>query len=507
MPAAPMTSAARLISNPNFKSGWGAVLTARTNQVIRSVKKEADGMYRLQTARDRPISPTSIYTSLFWEARNFRKSSIVYTPAVDDDLPLFSEEGKGFDKARKEICRKEFENINDAEFHPLFKPMRDCKFTLWPIHLPVQDVWVTVILQIGAISTNSQASPTLFDREVLACAIIDPLPNDRDDRRHFILERLAEILEDGCIHLPDSAMIESFTTDDVPEAWATGHVAYAVCREFIRRLKVLNYQEDCGRAVNTDLLWTEFEEHHDIDSYRESMMAACAHRTIRKSGYVVRMALEVPSEKSNYYPDSLNPFFEDQPDEWFTKSKAKSARKTQVKTPKKDESVTAPVSTAVSEHGSDVSQPNDLESDGHDSDQDADVEQVPESDVYTPTKPAFDGHDKPMGSPVLENIENIKSEEPHAYEAVVIDSYQGLQEQGNTCPGPIIPEPLREATPVPVAEVQATPEEAESSCPSPAKRKLDELDGVDDREEPPMKKAKIEDDEKIEDIERIEDAE
>lgn len=92
MPAAPMTSAARLISNPNFKSGWGAVLTPKTNEVIRSVKKEADGMYRLQTARDRPISATSIYTALFWEARNFRKPSIVFTPAVDDELQLFSEE-------------------------------------------------------------------------------------------------------------------------------------------------------------------------------------------------------------------------------------------------------------------------------------------------------------------------------------------------------------------------------------------------------------------------------
>ncbi|KAI1658640.1 hypothetical protein F4813DRAFT_40272 [Daldinia decipiens] len=495
MPAAPMTSAARLISNPNFKSGWGAVLTPKTNEVIRSVKKEADGMYRLQTARDRPISPTSIYTSLFWEARNFRKTSIVFTPAVDDELQLFSEEGKGFDKARKEIRKKASDNIDDASFHPLFKSMRDCRFTLWPIHLPVQDVWVTVILQIGEISTNFQESSTRFDREVVACAIVDPLPNDRDDRRHFIKERLAEILEDGCIYLPDSAMIESFTTEDVYEAWETGHVAYAICREFIRRLKVLNYQEDCGRAVNTDLLWTAFEEHFDIDSYRESMMASCAHRTIRNSGYLVRMALEVPSEKSNYNPDSLNAFFEDQPDEWFTKPKAKPTSKARAKPSQKGESITALATAPASEHGSEVSQPNDPESDGNGSDQDTDADPVPESDVYTSTEPVLDGHDKPLESPVLESIE---AEEPHAYAAVVTDSDQGLQEQGNTCQDLSIPELSREATPVPVVEMQATPEEAEPGCStpastpasSPAKRKLDELD---DAEQPPTKRVKIED--------------
>ncbi|KAI1651079.1 uncharacterized protein F4817DRAFT_326671 [Daldinia loculata] len=492
MPAAPMTSAARLISNPNFKSGWGAVLTPKTNEVIRSVKKEADGMYRLQTARDRPISATSIYTALFWEARNFRKPSIVFTPAVDDELQLFSEEGKGFDKARKEIRRMASDNINDASFHPLFKSMRNCRFTLWPIHLPVQDVWVTVILQIGGISTNFQESPNRFDREVVACAIVDPLPNDRDDRRHFVKERLAEILEDGCIYLPDNAMVESFTTEDVHEAWATGHVAYAVCREFIRRLRVLNYQEDCGHAVNTGLLWTGLEEHHDIDSYRESMMAACAHRTIRNSGYHVRMALEVPSEKSNYNPDGLNPFFEDQQDEWFTKSKAKAKAtgKARAKASQKNEIIVAQALTPASEHGSDVSQLNDLESDGHDSDQDADADPVPESDVYTPTKPTFDGHDKPVESPVLESIE---AEESHAHEAVGTDSNQGLQELGNTFPSLSIPELSREATPVPVAEMQATPEEAEPGFSTPTKRKLDEVDDVDDGEQPPAKRAKIED--------------
>ncbi|KAI0850702.1 hypothetical protein F5Y00DRAFT_27191 [Daldinia vernicosa] len=524
MPAASMTSAARLISNPNFKSGWGAVLTPQTNEVIRSVKKEADGMYRLQTARDRPVSPTSIYTALFWEARNFRKPTIVYTPAVDDELQLFSEEGKGFDKARKEIRKKTSDNVDGSNFHfhPIFNYMRDCRFTLWPIHLPVQDVWVTVIMQIGDISTNVQELYTRFDREVVTCAIVDPFPNERDDRQYFVKERLAEILEEGRIYLPDSAMIESFTTEDVREAWETGHVAYAVCREFIRRLRVLNYQQDCGRVVNTDLLWTEFEEHHDIDSYRESMMAACAHRTIRNSGYHVRMALEVPSEKSNYNPDDLNPFFEDLPDEWFTTSKKKSTSKSQAKTSKKDESITVRASTPASEHESDMSQLHDSESDGHGSEDaeveaDADIEAnaeanaeidaevdveaeaeagpVVENDVYTPTNPAFDGHDTPAESPVLESIEveePEEPEEPHAHEVVVTDIDQGLEEQGNTSLGLVTPEPSREATPTPVTAMQPTVEDEEEPSRLPTlKRKLDDDD--DDAEQPPTKRTKIED--------------
>ncbi|KAI0101136.1 hypothetical protein F4814DRAFT_106235 [Daldinia grandis] len=504
MPAAPMTSAARLISNPNYKSGWGAVLTPETNEVIRSVKKEADGLYRLQTARDRPISAASMYTALFWEARNFRKTYIVFTPAVDDELPLFSEEGKGFDMARKQIRKTAFDNIDNSKIHPLFKPMRDCKYTLWPVHLPTQNVWVTIILRIGELPTNSQGYSTSFDRQVVECAIVDPLRNGRDHRRHFVKERLAEILKEGCIHLPDSAMIESFTTEDVREAWTTGHVAYAVCREFVRRLNVLKYQEDCSRFVNTDLLWAELEEHHDIDSYRESMMAACAHRTIRNSGYLVRMALEVPSEKSNHNPDGLNPFFEDQPNEWFTKSKAKPASKAQIKTPEKEVSILAQVPTPVSELGSDASQPIDLESDGHDSDQDTDADPLPESDVYTPTKPVFDDHEEPVETPVLDSIEveephaheepveipileSIDVEESHAHEEAETDSNQSLQEQGTTCPDFSILEPLGEATPVPATETQATPEVQELKCSVPAKRKLD------DGELPPAKRVKIED--------------
>ncbi|KAI1483506.1 hypothetical protein F4774DRAFT_426619 [Daldinia eschscholtzii] len=473
MPAAPITSAARLIANPAFKSGWGAVLTPEVNDVVRSVRTEASGMYQLQTARDGPVLAVSMYTALFWEARKFRNLSKVFTPAITDELQLFLEKGEGCDAARAVIRKKASDNIEDAQFHPLLKSMRDYKFTIWPVHLPTQNVWVTVILQIREISKDIQGS-SRYDREVVACAIVDPYPCMRDDRRDFIKRRLSEILEEGCIRLPDSAVAGSFTTEDVQDTWATGHVAYAVCREFIRRLKVLNYKEDCGHTVNTDLLWSPFEQHHDVDSYRESMMAACAHRTIQNSNYLVRMALEVPSKKSNHEPNRLNALLVDRNDEWFTKPKTKSPRKVNVKVSVQEENEAVAPLTPRSEHGSYVSQPSDLEDyddEDEDEDTDAELEVGVEAQAYPlspaflngPTQPMTMARDIPMKMSVVESIE----EEPLNLGLVRVEDHEDLQDQGDIQLDHCTKERSRETT--------------------PAKR------CADDAEEPAAKRVKIED--------------
>ncbi|KAI3317370.1 hypothetical protein HD806DRAFT_515297 [Xylariaceae sp. AK1471] len=90
-------------------------------------------------------------------------------------------------------------------------------------------------------------------------------------------------------------------------AWQTGLIAYAVSREFLRRLKALLWRRDRYRSENDDeeLLWADFEEDYNFDAYRQCLMSSCAHQCIEKSDYTIRLALEVPSEDSNYQPDLL----------------------------------------------------------------------------------------------------------------------------------------------------------------------------------------------------------
>ncbi|KAI1472627.1 uncharacterized protein F4812DRAFT_19715 [Daldinia caldariorum] len=488
MPATPLTSAGRLVADPDFKSGWGAVLTPEINEVVRSVRKEAGATYRLQTARDEPITVASMYTALFWEARNFRNSSTVFIPAITEEFKLFAEEDEVFDASRAVIRKKASENIRDTEFHPLLKSIRDSKFTLWPVRLPLEDIWVTIALQLGGISEGSkgsQGSPLHYDREVVACAIIDPYPSARDDRRNFVKKRLAEILGEGCIRFNDGVVMGTFTTEDISKLWETGHVAYAICREFIRRLNVLKYQEDCGHSVSTSLLWSPFEQHHDVDSYRESIMAACAHRTIQNSNYLVRMALEVPSKKSNHEPGRLDPHVEDLKDSWFTKPKTKTPRKAEVEVPEQDNIVVAPL-TPVSEHGSRVSQSNnqneydddddddvDEEEEEDDEEEDADADAdadenihtdlVSQGGAYTPSSPVLNEDEKPVGDQIIQSIE-----EPHdSHEEVSTEVSQDLQEQDDTPPEGDTKEQPREVT--------------------PAKRERDDEEG------PPTKRTKLED--------------
>ncbi|KAI1803965.1 hypothetical protein F4811DRAFT_307295 [Daldinia bambusicola] len=479
MPAAPLTSAGRLVANPDFKSGWGAVLTPDINEVVRSVRKEAGATYRLQAARDEPISAASMYTALFWEARNFRNSLTVFTPAITDELKLFAREDEVYGTARAVIRKKASENISDTKFHPLLKSIRDSKFTLWPVRLPLENIWVTIILQLGGIPEDSQESPLCYDRDVVACAIVDPYPSAREVRRNFVKERLSEILEEGCIRFNDSAVMGSFTTEDVRETWATGHVAYAVCREFIRRLNVLKYQEDCGHSVSTFLLWTPFEQHHDVDSYRESIMAACAHRTIQNSNYLIRMALEVPSKKSNHEPGRLDPHVEDLKDAWFTKPKTKTPRKAELEVPEQESIVVAPL-TPVSENGSHVSQSNYQDESDEDEDADADDDEdkykneyvhanlVPQDGAYASSSLTLNEDDKPVVSQIIQSIE---VEHNYSHEEVSAGVNQDLQERDDA-----------RSEDHPKDHPEEQPREV-----TPAKR------GLDDEEDPSSKRIKLED--------------
>ncbi|KAI1077760.1 hypothetical protein F5B20DRAFT_550295 [Whalleya microplaca] len=303
------TCAARVIRNRWLEYGWGAALTPETNRVVNHVKGAAEAMYSLQLSRDRAVDAASIRHALFWEHRQLTHQRIVSTPAIDF-LGLFARDHQAFDGAIVKIHRSIFDDFESVQIHPLFEGIRDREYTVWPID--VDGSWVTVILRVQQKPPSVQKGENAddrhlyFDREVTEVAIIDPLPKDRDRRRTFINRRLAKILAEGSIDMPREAAVRSIGVEDTENEWETGYIVYAVVREFFRRLKVLLYRRQFMPDTRTDILWTGFEEHYNIDSYRESLMAACAHQTIEKSGYLIRMALEVPSEKAKHNPNALS---------------------------------------------------------------------------------------------------------------------------------------------------------------------------------------------------------
>ncbi|KAI1212022.1 uncharacterized protein F4807DRAFT_458226 [Annulohypoxylon truncatum] len=312
MPSAQPTCAARVIRNSFIKFGWGQTLTKEINDLVTKFKTDASAMYQLQVSRDRPISSSSLSSAVFWEHRHLADQRAVSTPAIDDELEidLFSKDGTfeaGLDKIRSTS------DSTSVCLHPMFGPMRDRPYTLWPIR--IEGIWVTLILEIKMGAMDASYSNKYMDRRVTKFAVIDPFLEGKDSRRELLKERLPHILAQGCIQLPhDAIMMEGFLKHDIQESWATGLVAYAVCREFLRRLRVLLYRKG---ATPTDFLWSEFEEDYDFDVYRESLMAACAHQVIEKSGYNVRMALEVPSKRSENNPAALMHTKVSQPDEVY----------------------------------------------------------------------------------------------------------------------------------------------------------------------------------------------
>ncbi|KAI0894336.1 hypothetical protein F4806DRAFT_498118 [Annulohypoxylon nitens] len=328
MPSAQPICAARIIRSKHMKCGWGAVLSKETNDAVATVKDEANGMYLMQISRDRAVAATSLRTALFWERRNAPWDALVSValPALSFELEvdLFCE-GGSYEKGINAIERTYNSPMPDStitrvNMHPVFGPIRDRPYTFWPIE--INGIWVTVILKIEGHRVEHRDATSHRDRRVSKYTIIDPFQVDRMARRTLLQERLPLILEEGCIEFESNnpnVMTDSFLRSDVEESWATGLVSYAVCRELFRRLRVIDFRRQQKNDLSHDLLWREFEEDFNLDVYRQSLMAACAHKTIEKSGFIVRMALEVPSEKAEHNPDALLPPTACQPDEVYRK--------------------------------------------------------------------------------------------------------------------------------------------------------------------------------------------
>ncbi|KAI1391849.1 uncharacterized protein F4822DRAFT_425071 [Hypoxylon trugodes] len=300
MPSAQPTCAARIIRNKFLLSGWGATLSTETNQLVLDLRADAAATYQLQVLRDRPISSISLRSALFWEHHHLAEQRIISTPSIDDELELelFSASESfetGYDKIKKEVSA----NHDQVTMHSLFGPIRDREFTVWTFR--VNGVWVTVILRIEPM-LFAPAGERFCDRTVTRFYIVDSLPTERESRARLLDSRLPDILKEGGIDL--QIKHTPISTPNVDYTWATGHVAYAFSREFMRRLKILLFRRQRGETP-MEFLFEPFEEHFDVDYYRELMISASAHYAIEKSNYQVRLALEVPSEKSKYDSKAL----------------------------------------------------------------------------------------------------------------------------------------------------------------------------------------------------------
>ncbi|TGJ84669.1 hypothetical protein E0Z10_g4101 [Xylaria hypoxylon] len=327
------TAAARLMSSPYIKFGWHKPLGGDVKEAIQGVSSIADSMYMLQLERERPIESLSLRNGLFWERRQLENQFLVSTPAVDH-LDLFPEEDEVFQDTLHKIGKRPIDNLNLSQeevdsyqdtvntvfkklvekedgfhLHYLFGAIRSREFLILPVD--IKGYWITVIARFQRKKDldGNQILTEYTDMEITDLAVVDPLPAKlRGTRRELVIDRLRGILAEGCIDFEHHNLQEIAVREIEAKSskWQTGLIAYAISREFLRRLKVLQYRrENGGDAHDQEFLWAPFEEHYNFDAYRQGLMSACAHQCIEGSAYKIRLALEVPSEDSNYHREQL----------------------------------------------------------------------------------------------------------------------------------------------------------------------------------------------------------
>ncbi|KAI0391893.1 hypothetical protein F5Y17DRAFT_385097 [Xylariaceae sp. FL0594] len=318
------TAAARLVSSSYVKFGWHKPLSGETKETVQSIGSLADAMYMMQIDRDRPVDSLSLRNAIFWEHRQLARPSIISTPALDH-LDLFPTDEAAFHEnyAKMRAQLQESKDDEDGEdgnttwsLHYVFETIRQREFLLLPVE--IDGSWLTIVCRLRDRKPKPD-DEFHADREVADWLMFDPQA-DWEPRMHTAASRLIAFLRAGCIDMNEKTRIRqgNFGAPDQVEKQHSGLVAYAFAREFLRRMKVLTFLRDRkGRVSPTEMsrvVWGEFQEDYDLDAYRQSLMAACAHQCIEKSGYRVRMALEVPSSESNYDPALLERPESDEPE-------------------------------------------------------------------------------------------------------------------------------------------------------------------------------------------------
>ncbi|KAI0521709.1 hypothetical protein F5B22DRAFT_595937 [Xylaria bambusicola] len=270
-------------------------------------------MYMLQIDRVRPIESISLRNGLFWEHRQLSRPEMLCTPSIDH-IDLFSADDESFRETLDKIGKRLTPCKTGFSLHYLFDAIRSREFLLLPLQL--DDIWVTVIARIQQKQEQefNQMGDFSADMKVTDLALVDPLPEGREARAALINSRLESIFPEGCIESALNLKVHNLGVPDIITDctsnghWQTGLIAYAVSREFIRRLKVLQHRQDRrdGTCGDQDFLWAPFEEQYNFDTYRQSLLAACAHQFIEGSGFKARLALEISGEDANYQRELLS---------------------------------------------------------------------------------------------------------------------------------------------------------------------------------------------------------
>ncbi|KAI0441651.1 hypothetical protein F4803DRAFT_409319 [Xylaria telfairii] len=508
-------AAARLISSPYIKFGWHKPLGADIKDMVQELAPQADSMYMLQISRERPINSLSLRNGIFWEHRQLKDERIVSTPALDH-IDLFPVDDEAFEETLRKIGKRPSnDDENGFLLHYLFEEIRHREFLLLPIEVTSGD-WVTIITRME-LRLQEPGSASRTDRKISDFAIVDPQPHGREARRELIMARLPPLLEEGCIQFSTEATARNIVVPDLASApssnWQSGLVAYAISREFLRRLKTLQFQNHrAGRNDNEDFLWAPFEEDYNFDAYRQNLMSACAHQTIEASGFRVRLALEVPSDDSSYQPSLLHHeqddgIRSDRDEKWgIFKSPTHTVF---VGIGTGDHVNVCPIPDDI-----DVCTIPDMALDVNCSIPNKNVEESPEINPasYTTTSPRGDHiPDEPISptyeptSPPYEpNSPNSCSPcSPTCSEGTTDNALEGNSHEENQLPdagtgAPVAPMGPHEFSPkIPgltsTAPEAAAPDSIESDSQDSSKKRARSEDGDDELEEPPKKKVRFED--------------
>ncbi|KAK8868084.1 hypothetical protein PGQ11_006662 [Apiospora arundinis] len=286
-------------------------------------------MNRLQENREDHITPRSLVSALLWEQAQLSQPDIA-TVVNFDGWPLFEQEDGDFGSVMRNWEPEQQEN-GRLIYDDVMNYMRKAEYVFWPYQFrSPQDAgengatkgsWVLIVMRVEEMVSNGR---TLINRYASDVAIVDPKESGRAERHESIKKRLRTLLEytahiqvDKHSWVGDSNALLGPESLQPGKDWATGHACYQHAHELFRRLRIVLQTGHRGKNVYD--FWNRFQEGYNPELARKLMLAACAHRTIEKSEYYGRLAVEFPGFANsrgahNYRPSDLDPRSEQQKD-------------------------------------------------------------------------------------------------------------------------------------------------------------------------------------------------
>lgn len=256
---------------------------------MRNYLVPLNAMTRLQEDRTSEVTPRSLVTALLWELCQLKHNSIASVVNVNGTRWF----DRSYDPTAEIVALAQ-------DDYPFSNGMRDAEYVFWPYQFRQgtnvrgsRGRWVTIVMRIEGVEFELGN----WDRVATDIAIIDPDPdaNNRTERRREIQNRLPSILARDFIRCDHDCWDATISIPylDQGTMWATGHVNYAVCRELFRRVRKILHSGT--RGTDQRDFWLPFEEDYNFDYYRKLMVGACSHRTVEKSKYYGRIAIEMPN--------------------------------------------------------------------------------------------------------------------------------------------------------------------------------------------------------------------